>query len=354
MNVAAIGTVAGLVAASLISYLAVGAVGRWAARHGVVDRPNERSSHVRVTPRGGGLAIVGVTIVGSVIAWRFAPTATLAEAAGPLLGAIVVATISGLDDLHSLPTGIRLLAHVVAATIAVTSVGPWQNVAVPPFGSLDLGWVGWPLTMLWVVGLTNAYNFMDGIDGVAAGQAIAAGIGWMLLGALGGQALIALCGALLAAASAGFLVHNWPPARIFMGDVGSAFLGYALAVLAVLAARTQPLDAIAGVLLVWPFVFDATLTFARRLVHREDVWAAHRSHLYQRLVVSGISHLTVSSLYIGLALVGALLAVEVHRGSGAASAGWPVVVTAAAAGLWSFTVWRERRAASRRRVTRDV
>ncbi len=347
MNVAAIVTGAGLVAAALISYLGVGAVRRWAERHGVVDRPNERSSHLRVTPRGGGLAIVGVTVAGSVVAWRFAPAATFAEVVGPLLGAILIAAVSWLDDLHSLPTTIRLLAHTTAAVAAVTSIGPWRVLAVPPVGALDLGWMGWPLTVLWIVGLTNAYNFMDGIDGLAAGQAIVAGLGWVLLGVLGGQRLIALCGALLAAASAGFLVHNWPPARIFMGDVGSAFLGYAFAILSVLSARLQPLDALAGALLVWPFVFDATFTFGRRFARGEDVFAAHRSHLYQRLVINGLSHGTVSALYVALALLGVVLAVGLRWGSPAVTRGWVPVLAAAALGLWTLTVRRERRVSTR-------
>jgi UDP-N-acetylmuramyl pentapeptide phosphotransferase/UDP-N-acetylglucosamine-1-phosphate transferase len=341
-------TGAGMVAAALVSYLGVGAVRRWAARHGVVDRPNERSSHLRVTPRGGGLAIVGVTVAGSVIAWRFAPAATSAEVAGPLLGATLVAAVSWLDDLHSLPTTIRLLAHGTAAIAAVASIGPWRVLAVPPFGAVDLGWAGWPLTVLWIVGLTNAYNFMDGIDGLAAGQAIVAGLGWVLLGALGGQPLIALCGALLAAASAGFLAHNWPPARIFMGDVGSAFLGYAFATLAVLGARLQPLEALAGALLVWPFLFDATFTFGLRLARGEDVFAAHRSHLYQRLVITGLSHGTVSALYAALALLGVVLAVGLHwQPAVAAARWWPLVIAGAALGLWTLTVSRERRGGTR-------
>ena len=347
MSVAAIVIGAGVVAAALTSYLGVGAVRRWAARHGVVDRPNERSSHLGVTPRGGGLVIVGVTVAGSVIAWRLAPAATSAEVAGPLLGAILIAAVSWLDDLHSLPTTIRLLAHATAALAAVMSIGPWRVLALPPFGAIDLGWVGWPLTVLWIIGLTNAYNFMDGIDGLAAGQAIVAGLGWVFLGAVGGQRLIALCGGLLAAASAGFLVHNWPPARIFMGDVGSAFLGYAFAILTVLAARLQPLDALAGALLIWPFVFDATLTFGRRLTRGEDVFAAHRSHLYQRLVITGLSHGTVSALYVALALVGAVLAVGLRWGSPAAARGWLPVIAAAALGLWALTVGRERRVSMR-------
>ncbi|MBK7202993.1 hypothetical protein [Candidatus Amarolinea dominans] len=124
--------------------------------------------------------------------------------------------------------------------------------------------------------------------------------GWTFLGWSDNQPLVAALGLLLAAASLGFLGHNWPLARIFMGDVGSAFLGYTFAVLPVVAAQHNPRLAVAGVLLVWPFLF--------RLRHRENIFAAHRSHLYQRLVIAGYSHRTVTLLYSGLAAAGALLA----------------------------------------------
>ena len=149
---------------------------------------------------------------------------------------------------------------------------------------------------------------MDGIDGIAGGQAVVAGLGWAALGWLSDQPLVGILGILLAASSLGFLGHNWPPARIFMGDVGSAFLGFTFAVLAVAAAQRDARLALAGVLLVWPFIFDACFTFLRRLRNGENVFAAHRSHLYQRLVIAGYSHRTVTLLYIGLAAWGAILA----------------------------------------------
>jgi UDP-N-acetylmuramyl pentapeptide phosphotransferase/UDP-N-acetylglucosamine-1-phosphate transferase len=217
-------------------------------------------------------------------------------------------------------------------------------MALPLLGPLALGWFGLIMTFVWIVGLTNAYNFMDGIDGIAGGQAVVAGLGWTLLGWLDHQPLVAALGLLLAASSLGFLGHNWPPARIFMGDVGSAFLGFTLAVLPVVAAQHNPRLAWAGVLLVWPFVFDAAFTFLRRLRKRENVFAAHRSHLYQRLVIAGYSHRFVTLLYIGLALAGAVLALLWYSGGKASDLVVLLALPLLCAGLWRFVVGREQAA----------
>ena len=145
---------------------------------------------------------------------------------------------------------------------------------------------------------------MDGIDGIAAGQAITAGLGWAIVGWLADDLRPMLLGGLLTATSAGFLVHNWSPASIFMGDIGSAFLGYCFATLGLLGGGGGS-GALIGILLVWPFVFDTAFTFCVRLRRRENIFKAHRSHLYQRLVLTGLSHRAVTLLYVALAVLGA-------------------------------------------------
>ena len=207
-----------------------------------------------------------------------------------------------------------------------------------------MGWAGLPLTFVWIVGFTNAYNFMDGIDGIAGSQAVAAGLGWMVLGQLSGQPAVSVLGLLLASSTLGFLGHNWPPARIFMGDVGSAFLGYTFAALAVAAVRGNPRLALAGILLVWPFVFDTTLTLIRRLSRRENVFSAHRSHLYQRLVIAGYSHRGVTLLYAGLAVAGALLAIIWFIGSPGSATFVTLTVIALCLLLWVLVDRAEREA----------
>jgi len=324
------------------SWWVTGAVWRYALRRELVDIPNERSSHTQPTPRGGGLAIALVTLCGLLAYAASVNFEYRLELLFYTLGVGVVACVSWLDDLRSLTNRVRFAAHSLAAILAIIGLGQWDEVVVPLLGQVHLGLLGLPVSFLWLVGFTNAYNFMDGIDGIAGGQAVVAGVGWTTLGVLMDLPLVGTLGALLAATSLGFLIHNWPPARIFMGDVGSAFLGYSFACLAVLGAIKEPTLAIAGVLLVWPFVFDTIFTFFRRLRKREDVFSAHRSHLYQRLVVSGYTHRTVTLLYLALDLLGLLLAILVVKRNL-----WTdliVLVTLAACSLllWVFTVIREK------------
>ena len=302
------------VLALVLSYLGVAGLVRWATRRQILDVPNERSSHTRPTPHGGGLVIVILSTAGLLIAWLLCPVSFPAALPAYLVGAWLVAGVSWLDDLRSLPNRLRFAAHLLAAVIAVWSWGFWSQVALPGVGDVRLGWVGLPVTILWIGWLTNAYNFMDGIDGIAGGQAVAAGIGWAALGWMSGQLLVSILGLLLAASSLGFLGHNWSPARIFMGDVGSVFLGYSFAVLPIIAAKSDPHLALAGILLVWPFVFDATFTLLRRLQMKENIFAAHRSHLYQRLIIAGHSRRSVSVLYIGASLLGVCSALAWSEG----------------------------------------
>ena len=291
-----------------LSYWGVARVCRWAEQHQILDIPNERSSHTRPVPRGGGLAIVIVTLVGGLLYGAFTSIASWSSLVAYTTGATLVALVSWLDDLGSVPSWLRFAVHSLGALLALGGFGYWHMVDLPLLGVLHLGYLGLPVTFLWIVGLTNAYNFMDGIDGIAGGQAVIAGFSWAMLGWLSGQPLVGVFGLLLAASSLGFLGHNWPPARIFMGDVGSAFLGYTFSVLSVIAAQHAPHLALAGVLLVWPFVFDTIFTFLRRFYRGEHIFSAHRSHLYQRLVIAGASHRSVTVGYICLALAGTALA----------------------------------------------
>jgi UDP-N-acetylmuramyl pentapeptide phosphotransferase/UDP-N-acetylglucosamine-1-phosphate transferase len=165
-----------------------------------------------------------------------------------------------------------------------------------------------PLAFIWIAVLTNVYNFMDGIDGLAASQAIIAGLALAAAGWLEGNPLLGACGGLLAAASSGFLVFNLPPARVFMGDVGSTFLGFSFAGLTLLGnlgvgGGRLPVEF--GVIVLAPFLFDSLVTLGRRVARGERWYAAHRSHYYQRLVQSGMSHGQVTGLYAGLAVLAA-------------------------------------------------
>lgn len=325
-----------------LSYLGVIGLRRWAERRQILDIPGERSSHTRPTPRGGGVAIVIICLIGLLIAWLLNPTWSLSTIITYLCIATFIATISWLDDLYSLSNRVRLTAHSLAGILSVWGLGYWHSVYLPILGELDLSWLGVPVTFLWIVGLTNAYNFMDGIDGIAGGQGVVAGLGWSIWGLMSNDLLIASLGMLLAASCLGFLGHNWPPARIFMGDVGSAFLGYTFAILPIIAVQHDSRMALVGILVVWPFVFDTFFTFFRRLRDGENVFKAHRSHLYQRLVIAGFTHRFVSLLYISLSLMGVILSLIWTQNIISSSLLVSLAMLLLCVGLWSFVKYQER------------
>jgi len=328
---------------TILSALLTCLIRHYSISHAILDIPNKRSSHNVPTPRGGGLAIAGITLGGLIIAWFLWPVWPWLRLLSYLGGTLLISFISWLDDLHPLSPVIRFGVHSLAAFIVIRSFGFWQIINLPLFGNLDLGWFGIPISFLWIVGLTNSYNFMDGIDGIAGTQALVAGIGWALLGKAVGSPLVQVLGVFLAATSTGFLLLNWPPARIFMGDIGSAFLGFSFASLAIIGSKIEPSLAIAGALLVWPFLFDTSFTFFRRLKNKENVFSAHRSHLYQRLVLSGYSHRTVTLLYLGLNILGLILALLVLNKKIWLDLMVLTIIPVACYSLWWFTVIREKK-----------
>jgi UDP-N-acetylmuramyl pentapeptide phosphotransferase/UDP-N-acetylglucosamine-1-phosphate transferase len=287
---------------------------RWTLKRQILDIPNERSSHTAPTPRGGGIIFVGVSLLFCIV-WNFKNTALNfnSEVWTYIFGAILLSSVSWLDDLKSVPSLLRFAVHFVSASLIIYGFGSIQAVFLPFIGEPELSHFAVPITLLWIVWLTNAYNFMDGIDGIAAIQAITAGIGWYLLGFKYDIPFTAFFGLILALTNLGFIFHNWSPARIFMGDVGSAFLGFAFAFLPLSASKESGQNsakfAIIAVLFVLPFIFDTVFTFVRRLLNGEKVWQAHRTHLYQRLVIRGYSHRFVTTLYgiISMLIIAATL-----------------------------------------------
>lgn len=281
----------------------------WRAK--ILDRPTARSSHVRATPRGGGVGIVITFVVAVAIVSGWGSGVTW-EWLCALMVAVMVACVSFVDDIRSLPSSFRLLVHVVAATgVVILLPVPWLRADVPYVGTVVLPlFVGQAIAVMWVVCVTNMYNFMDGIDGIAGGQGAIAGFGWMAFGVLVGDQAVYWCGLILGSGCVGFLALNWQPARVFMGDVGSAFLGFCFGAFPLLAlhrkheteATQTGAVAIFAALALWPFMADGTITLLRRLRHRENIFEAHRSHLYQRLTVVGWSHFAVSLLYLGWAI----------------------------------------------------
>ena len=296
---------------TVLSYIGVYFIRRYAERRQILDHPNERSSHVMPTPRGGGLTIV-VLVLGAGI-WA-STEAGWSRSLIYLMCGLVIAFLGWRDDLSSLSMRVRFAVQGLVAVVAIYGLGYFKSVTIPLFGELQLGVVGVAITFLWIIGLTNAFNFMDGIDGIAGGVAFAGGLGWMMLASNMGNVLVFWIALAIAASSLGFLGHNWSPAKIFMGDVASTFLGYTFAALPLLSSDKSGDALMLGTLLMWTFILDTSLTFFQRAFKRKNVFTAHRSHLYQRLVIGGYSHATISTLYIFLTLLGCLLAYAWSRG----------------------------------------
>lgn len=276
---------------------------RWVGHRRLLDVPNERSMHSLETPRGGGAAIVAVSVIGLGVGAIAGIRPEWPAIGGCLGGALLIVGVSLVDDLSRLASGIRLAFHFSGAAVMVAGLGIGLGSNVLTGGATAFVWLVPVAALLWTVGMTNAYNFMDGIDGLAATEAVVAGLGWTLLGTVTHLPWLALLGLLVAASSTGFLVHNWPPAKIFMGDVGSAFLGFTFAFMALAELRQNPQAAFVGALVLWPFIFDTAFTMVRRFLRGENIFLAHRSHLYQRLVLAGWQQASVTSLYGLFALV---------------------------------------------------
>jgi UDP-N-acetylmuramyl pentapeptide phosphotransferase/UDP-N-acetylglucosamine-1-phosphate transferase len=292
-----------IAASFFLTVIGVGLFRRWSVARGILDVPNERSSHDSPTPRGGGVVIVLVVLAvfalygllsGNTTGWPF------------IAASIVLAIVSWLDDLYSIPFYLRLFVHLAVAVVFVFSVGSFGSIAIPGFSNpIVFGGYGPLLTVGWIVWMINAYNFMDGIDGIAGIQGVVAGIAWAVFGIITPSTALVVFGGTLAAVCLGFLVFNWSPAKIFMGDVGSSFLGFAFAVLPLLAITDANIAikgqfAYAAMAFVWLFFADTVITLIRRIFERKRFWNAHREHLYQRMVIAGMSHARVSTIY-GLA-----------------------------------------------------
>jgi Fuc2NAc and GlcNAc transferase len=284
-----------------VSLLATALIRRFALSRGVLDMPNERSSHERPTPRGGGLSCVVATTLGLValkLLGEFSTDALL----GVTVGGAAIALIGWLDDRQGVSARVRLLVHFSAALWVLAWLG-----GLPPlqFGDsvVALRWLGYPIGAVGIVWMVNLFNFMDGIDGIAASEAVYVAVAAALIAAFAGEGGGSQAPTLVFAAGAGgFLAWNWPPAKIFMGDVGSGYMGYMIAALAIISARHSPVALLVWVILGGVFFIDATVTLVRRVRAGHSASAPHRSHAYQRLSRRWGSHLrvTVSTLLVNL------------------------------------------------------
>jgi UDP-N-acetylmuramyl pentapeptide phosphotransferase/UDP-N-acetylglucosamine-1-phosphate transferase len=324
LTIALVGSLAALGAC----WLATGGVLRLLRRRGVLDIPNERSSHSAPTPRGGGIAVTGVLLAAWLAFWLAgAGDAATEQFWIPLAAAAGLAAISWLDDARGgLPAILRFGAQgiaVGAGLFALPGEGAVFQGTLPP--ALDMALSG--LVWLWFV---NLFNFMDGIDGIAGSQAASAGLGLFVFALISaGAAGLGAYGLALAAVALGFLPWNWQPARIFLGDVGSVPLGYAIGWLLLALASFGGWQA--ALLLVLYFFADASFTLFRRLLRGEAVWRAHREHYYQYAVQAGRSHAHVVTAVTGvnLVLAGLALATTVSPAVAWGALGAGILLTAA-------------------------
>ena len=279
----------GLAALSLgLAWAATRAVIPWLQRRAIVDTPNARSSHTRPTPRGGGIGLLAGLVVGWVATAALLPGAEPHLVTGLLIGVFALAGVSFVDDLGGLPAAVRL-AFQLLAVAGVLALLPADALVFQGVLPLPADRIVTALAWLWFI---NLFNFMDGIDGISGVEAASIGIGLAVVAwFVGSFAAIGLALS-VAGAALGFLAWNWHPARVFLGDVGSVPLGFALGWLLIGAA----LDGAWAAALILPAYYwaDATVTLVKRLARGEAVWRAHRSHFYQRAVQAGMSHAEVA------------------------------------------------------------
>jgi Fuc2NAc and GlcNAc transferase len=297
-------------------------VARNARRLGLLDLPNERSSHVSTTPRGGGLGIVAGVAAGVI--FLTAVGVPLDRNLGVLLaGAAVLAALGVIDDIRSVPAVYRLGVQLVVAVAVVALIGGVDRLPLPPPLDLPIGWLGVPLAVVWLVTVTNFYNFMDGIDGLAGGQGFASCAGVVIGIWSAGAVELAV---VLAAACLGFLLLNSPPARIFLGDSGSYSLGFAIAGLPLLAPDFGRPMALFGVAVgLTLFLLDPLETLIRLARAGRRIGVAHRAHSYQALASSRDRHRRVT---LALVFTGLVLALGGGLSYHLEWLAWPTVVAA--------------------------
>ncbi|VWD44914.1 glycosyl transferase [Burkholderia lata] len=259
-----------------------------------IDTPNWRSLHTIPVPRVGGW---GVVPAAAVVALAVGAGSRIGYA---LAGMVVLAVLSFIDDRRGLPASIRFAVHFIVAGLFVWSLGAGNGL--------------WVMVVLIVaiVWMTNLYNFMDGLDGLAGGMALF-GFAAYAWAAAGHAPELAVIAAALAGAALGFLVFNFHPAKIFLGDVGSIPLGFMAGALGLYGWRHEAWPLWYPAIVFSPFIADASLTLAKRMIRKEKIWEAHREHYYQRLVRMGMGHRPIAAVWYGLMAAAALLGIGMLR-----------------------------------------
>lgn len=299
--------VAALVVAGVVSFLATPVVRMLAHKMGAIDVPKDaRRMHDHPIPRMGGLAIFFGFLLTVLL---FAQLTT--QLRGMLLGAVIIVVLGIFDDIYSLPAKFKFVVQIIAAVIAVACGNIIEVLSNPNIFSSnpywELGWLGWPITIIWIVAITNAVNLIDGLDGLACGVSTISSMSMLVIALVLGEGDVAILLAALAGACIGFLPFNLNPAKIFMGDTGSTFLGYVLAVVSIqgMFKMYSVISFVAPFLMLALPIFDTAFAFIRRIAHGQSPMSPDRSHVHHRLIDMGFSQKqAVAVLYVISAILG--------------------------------------------------
>lgn len=303
----------------------------------ILAHPNDRTLHVMPTPQTGGLAVIGSVVISLILA---ASILAIAQPSKPVLpkgvmsgsvwivaSMLLIFVVSFLDDCVGLPAVLRLGVQTVSALIIIVGVGlTLFSIPIPAGPTILLGIAAVPVSVLVLLWMANLYNFMDGMDGFAGGMTF---FGFGFLAYFGWQAnfpVMLIIATFVAMGALGFLTHNFPPARIFMGDAGSITIGFLAGTLMILGVRDRIFEIWVPVMIFSPFIVDATVTLTRRAFRRKKIWQAHREHYYQRLVLSGWSHRRTVLAEYGIMILCGGLAVLYHH----STEKWRLVIL----GIW--------------------
>ncbi len=289
-----------MVAALIASILLTPLVIKLAFRIGAVDRPNYRKVHASIMPRIGGLAIFGAFLIGYLV---LRPADE--HAAGILVGALIIVIVGFLDDMLEITAKAKLAGQLAAAIVVVTWGGLQIDFINLPFiGQFDFGYLSIPITILWIIGITNAINLIDGLDGLAAGVSTIALISISVMAIIMGDLFVVATAAILAASSFGFLFYNFHPAKIFMGDTGSLFLGFMISVLALLGFKNiAVVSLIIPVIILGVPISDTFFAIVRRIRLKQPITAPDKSHLHHCLLRTGFSHRQTVLIIYGIAIL---------------------------------------------------
>lgn len=292
----------------------------------ILAHPNERTLHSKPTPQTGGVAIIAGVVIGLLVAASvlailhpekaILPKGVASGSVWIIVSMLLIFVVSFIDDYIGVHAGLRFAVQAGSAVIIVSGVGlTLSSIPIPGGPTIHLGLAAIPVSVLLLMWMANLYNFMDGMDGFAGGMTC---WGFGFLAYCGWQThfpVLLIIASLVALSALGFLLHNFPPARIFMGDAGSITLGFLGGTLLLLGVRDHAFDVWVPVMIFSPFIVDATVTLVRRALRFEKIWMAHRQHYYQRLVLNGWSHRRTVLVEYGLMLICGGMAVMYHHSS---------------------------------------